>query len=75
MRSLVFMGPIARPDPSVIERALADAGSVEDLLERLGYAPAHRRFLTVSSHGRRLLPHDSLPEDGEIVLSLPMGGG
>jgi len=75
MRTLRFMGPVARPDTEVVAHATEVSATVADLLGNLGYAAEHRRYLQVSANGRRLAPVDLLPADGEIVLALPMGGG
>lgn len=75
MRTLRFMGPVARPEAMVAAKALETAQTAAQLLLELGYAADHQRYLQVSAQGRRLSPSDSLPADGEIVLALPMGGG
>ncbi|MBN1426358.1 hypothetical protein JXA88_17560 [Candidatus Fermentibacteria bacterium] len=75
MRSLRFMGPVERPDSLRVARALETSATVTEFLSGLGYAARHQHYLQVSSRGRRLAPHDALPDDGEIVIALPMGGG
>ena len=72
---LRFMGPVVRPDPDTIVHALGASATVEDLLANLGFAAEHRRYLQVTTGGRRLRLSDPLPLDGEILLALPMGGG
>ena len=75
VRTLRFSGPVARPEETAVEPALAQSTNVAELLERLGYAKAHQPFLQVFVSGRRLRLSSELPREGEFTILLPMGGG
>ena len=71
-----FMGPVKRPgiehDADV---AVADGGTIEDLLLALGYQPMHVRHIGVFRDNVRL-PRGTRLQDGEhVVVTLPLGGG
>ena len=73
-----FYGPVIRPPAEILAAVEADPpeGTIDDLLEALGYSPAHRRHVVVLLDGKRLHSSDRIPGAGvDLMLMVPVGGG
>jgi hypothetical protein len=78
MMKISFYGPVIRPPAEVVEALEADppSGTIDDLLEALGYYAEHRRHVVVLVDGKRLHPNDPIPRtEVDLMLMVPVGGG
>ena len=73
-----FYGPVLRPPPEVVAAIEAgpSPGTIDALLEALGYSEEHRRHVVVLLDGRRLHPDDGIPAGPvDLMVMVPVGGG
>lgn len=75
--TLTFVGPISRPAAERIASAQEHGifDTVEDLLAHLGYLPVQFPHIAVLHEGRRLHALERVPENGELIIMVPTGGG
>lgn len=73
---LTFVGPIARPrDEAIASAQQRHFDAVEDLLAHLGYLPVQFPHIAVLHEGRRLHAREPVPDQGEVIVMVPTGGG
>jgi hypothetical protein len=71
-----IVGPLRQPRGARAFALEAEAGaSVGSLLELAGYRPEEARRVQVLVQGRTLAHSEIAPEEVEMTLFIPMGGG
>jgi hypothetical protein len=74
---ITFVGTMMKPTMEIIQNVEKrdDFNNVEHLLTLLNYPEAHIKFISVIYNGKKLHPLDSVPLEGELFITIPVGGG